>query len=301
MELFRKRETVIQNIAYMAIMSAINIVFVLISNLLPVLLFLLVLVLPLTSTIVTLYCKKRYYPVYAIVTLGLCLAVAGGFSIFDALIYVFPSLIVGFIFGYSFEKKLPSILILVGATIVQFFLSYLTYFILTKIVDNFDILQGLIKLLGMSDFKYLDAFLLIFLFIIAQIQIVLSYLFIKLNIQKFGIGVNLECSNRFIIYIVTLLTIGLSTLSYFYFPNWCIVFTLIPLPIYIYEALQLILKRKITSIVYLVIAHIGFIFIFAFLYKYATSPNQLILISFLTGLVTIIDYLDNYCFIKESK
>ena len=99
MEIFKKRETVTQNIAYMAIMSAINIIFVLLSNLVPGLLFLLVLILPLTSTVVTLYCKKVYYPVYAITTLGLCLAVAGGFSIFDALIYVFPSLIVGFVFG----------------------------------------------------------------------------------------------------------------------------------------------------------------------------------------------------------
>ena len=151
MELFRKRETVTQNIAYMAIMSAINIIFVLLSNILPVLLFLLVLILPLTSTIVTIFCKKKYYPVYAIVTLGLCFAVAGAFSIFDALIYVFPSLIVGFVFGICFEKKFPAILIIVGATVIQFGLTYLTYLVLTRIIASFDVMYGIIKLFGLSE------------------------------------------------------------------------------------------------------------------------------------------------------
>lgn len=299
MELFRKRETAVQNIAYMAIMSAINIIFVLLCNTLPVLLFLLVLILPLTSTIVTLYCKKKYYPIYALVTLGLCFAVAGGFSIFDALIYVFPSLIVGFLFGVSFKHKVSAILIIVCATVIQFFLTYLTYFVLTKIIDNFDVMIGLIKLFGLSDFKHLDAFLLIFLYIISQIQIVLSYLFIKLEIYKFGIEVNLECRSRYIPYSFTLLTTGLAVLSYFYFPNWCLVFVMMPLPIYIYETLQLILKRKKLNYVLLVIAHLSFIFLFAFLYRFVSSPNQLVLITTIYGLVTIIDFLGNYCFIKN--
>lgn len=301
MELFRKRETAVQNIAYMAIMSAINIIFVLISNLLPVLLFLLVLILPLTSTIVTLYCKKRYYPVYAIVTLGLCFAVAGAFSIFDALIYVFPSLIVGFVFGYFFEKKLPAILIIVGATIVQFGLTYLTYFILTKVITNFDIMYGIIKIFGMSDFPYLESFIVIFVYIISLIQIVLSYIFIKLEINKFGIDINLECQHRYLLYLVTIISTGLSVLAYFFFANWSIVFVLIPLPIYIYETLQLILIRRVLNYVFVGIVHLSFIFIFAFLYGYVSSPNQLILISTLLGLVTIIDFLDNYCFIQESN
>ena len=301
MELLRKRETVTQNIAYMAIMAAINIIFVLLSNLLPVLLFLLVLILPLTSTIVTLYCKKRYYPIYAVVTLGLCLAVAGGFSIFDALIYVFPSLIVGFVFGVSFEYKLPAILIIVGASIIQFGLTYLTYFILTKIINNFDVMYGIIKLFGMADFQYLNAFLLIFLFVISLIQIVLSYIFIKIEIHKFGIDVNLECKQRYLLYISTFLCIGLAVLSYFYFPDWTIIFVLMPLPIYVYETLQLVLKRKVLNYVLVGVVHLAFIFIFAFLYKYVSSPNQLVLIVTLIGLVTIIDFLDNYCFIQESN
>ena len=301
MEIFKKRETVIQNIAYMAIMSAINIIFVLLSNLVPGLLFLLVLILPLTSTVVTLYCKKVYYPVYAITTLGLCLAVAGGFSIFDALIYVFPSLIVGFDFGVCFEKKLPAIVIIVGTTVVQFALSFLTYFVLSKIVTNFDIMYGIINLFGLKDFAYLNAFLLIFVYIISQIQIVLSYIFIKLQINRLGIEINLECQNRFLLYCVSFISLILAVLSYFFFINWTMIFVILPLPIYVYEIVQLILKRKTVNYILIAVAHISFVFIFAFVYKYVHAPNQLITISILTGLVTIIDFLDNYCFHKESN
>ena len=136
MELFKKRETLIQNIAYMAIMAAVNVVFVLLSNVLPVLLFLLVFVLPLTSTIVTIYCKKRYFPIYFIVTLALCFGVSAGFSIFDTFIYVLPSLITGFIFGLFIEKQIPAIYTLIAATVIQYGLTILTFYVLGLIVDN---------------------------------------------------------------------------------------------------------------------------------------------------------------------
>lgn len=296
MQVFKKRESVIQNIAYMAIMAAINILFVLLSSALPVLLFLLVLVLPLTSTIVTLYCKKKYYPIYAIATLGLCLAVAGGFSIFDTLIYVFPSLIVGFLFGVGFEYKISAILILVGTTLAQFILSYLTFLVLTRIIVEFNVMDGLINLFGLKNFAYLNAFLLIFIYIVAQMQIVISYLFIRLQIKRIGIDVNLECQQRYLMYIVTLITTILAVISYFYFPSWTLVFVIMSITIYVYEVIQLIMSRKIWIYICLAIGHILFIFLFAFLYQYVNAPNQLILLTVLTGLVTIIDFLCNYCF-----
>ena len=99
MELFKKRETPVENITYLGIMAAINVIFVLLTNVLPVLFFLIVFVLPLTSAVVTLFCKKAYFPIYFIVTLALCFLVNLGFHIFDTFLYVFPSLITGFLFG----------------------------------------------------------------------------------------------------------------------------------------------------------------------------------------------------------
>lgn len=301
MEIFKKRESVIQNIAYMAIMSAINIIFVLLSNLLPALMLLLVFILPLTSTIVTIYCKKKYYLIYAITTLGLCIAVGSGFYLFDSLIYIIPSLIVGFLFGFSFEKKIPAILILIYTTIIQFGVSMLTSYLLGLIVINNNIFNALINLFGLSNFTYSNVFPLIFVYIVAQIQIVLSYIFVKIQLNKLGIAVNLKCQSRYWLYLVSILSIILAVITYFYCYSWTLVFVIMPLPLYVYETSQLLLKRKTILYVSLTFVHLSFIFIFAFLYQYVLAPNQLILITIITGSVTIIDFLDNYCFIKKSK
>ena len=74
-----------------------------------------------------------------------------------------------------------------------------------------------------------------------------------------------------------------------------------PLPIYVYEAVTMITSKNKISILLLGIAHISFIFVFAFLYQYFIAPNQLLVLIVLFGLVTIIDVLHNYCFDKKSK
>ena len=301
MELFKKRETLIQNIAYMAIMAAINVVFVLLSNVLPVLLFLLVFVLPLTSTIVTIYCKKRYFPIYFIVTLALCFGVSAGFSIFDTFIYVLPSLITGFIFGLFIEKRIPAIYTLIVATTVQYGLTVLTFYLLSLIVANTNLTESIIIAFGLGDFTFKAVFIQVFLFIIAEIQIIISYLFVKYQVNRLGIEINLICKLPFLLYIVELVFAGLTILSYFYFPVYTIVLLLLSLPIYIYQFTNLLLQKKIWIWVSLGAIHLAFIFIFAFLYGYTVAPNQFILILILFGLLTIIDFLGNYCFKQNTN
>ena len=301
MELFKKRETLIQNIAYMAIMAAINVVFVLLSNVLPVLLFLLVFVLPLTSTIVTIFCKKRYFPIYFVVTLSLCFAVSAGFSIFDTFIYVLPSLITGFIFGLFIEKQIPALYTLLAATVVQFGLTVLTFFVLSKIVENPNLTDSILLLFGLGDFEFKASFTQVFFFIISEIQIVISYIFVKYQVNRLGIEINLICKREYLLYIAEFLFAGLAVLSYFYFPVYAIVLVLIALPIYIYQLVLLVFKKQIWIWIAIGVIHLIFIFMFAFLYGYTAAPNQFILIYILFGLLTIIDILTNYCFKRNTN
>ena len=301
MSIFKKRETPIQNIAYMSIMAAINVIFVLLSNILPLLLFLLIFLLPLTSAIVTLYCKKRYYPIYFITTLALCTLVSFGFTIFDTLIYVFPSLITGFIFGVSFEKNVPGIMIIVGNTIIQFLLSILTFYVLGYIITNLNMMNVLINAFGLKDFPYKDTFTLIFLYVISMIQITLTYMFIKLQIKRFTIEFNLEISNKVTLFIGTFIIYSLIILSYFIFPKWTMVFVIMPLPIYIYELISIVVSKSKMGISLLALTHLGFIFIMALLVSKVNQPNQLMLLIVLYVSNTIIDILNNYCFAKRIK
>lgn len=301
MSVFSKRKTPIQNIAYIAIMGAINVLFVLLSNVFPLLLFLLVFILPLTSTIVTIFCNKKYYPIYFIVTLALCILVSYGFSIFDTLVYVIPSLITGFLFGFCFEKSTPMILILLGNTILEFLLSLLTFYILGSFITNMNMMNTLISAFGLTNFAFKKEFALIFLYVIAQIQIVLSYAFIKVELKRFGLEFNLNSPNRYLMYVVSICLFLVAIISYFYFSEFTIVFTLMPLVIYVYETSTLIMKKKTINYVLLGIGHLAFIFIFAFLYSCLAAPNQFILLYVLFGLVTIIDFLDNYCFHRNTN
>ena len=301
MGLFSKRITLIQNIAFMAIMAAINVVFVVLSNVLPVLLFLLVFVLPLTSTLVTIYCKKSYFPIYFIVTLALCFGVSAGFYIFDTFIYVLPSLITGFIFGFCIEKKIPAIYTLLIATAVQYGLTILTFFVLGKIVNNLDLTESIVIACGLKDFEFKAVFIQAFLFIVAEIQIIISYIVTKVLVNRLGIDVNLICRQNYILYAVEVLCGGLAVLSYFYFPVYTLVIVLFALPIYLYQLITLVLQKRIWVWASVAGIHLVFIFLFAFLYEYTQAPNQFILIYLLFGLLTIIDFLANYCFKQNTN
>lgn len=301
MSFLKKRETPVQNIAYIGIMAAINVVFVLISSLLPVLFILLVFILPLTSVIVTIYCKKYYYPVYFITTLALTFAVTAGFSIFDTFIYVLPSLITGFIFGILIEKNFPAIYILIINTIAQFGLTFLTFLFLDKVVAQVNFFESIYQLIGLGSFQYKAVLTNIFTYIIAQMQIALTYILVKYEMSRVCREVNLECKNRFILYIVTLCGLAVTILSVFYFPDWSIILTLLVLPITIYEVLDLsLLKRMVIYFAIGVSLLIG-IFIFAFLYKFIPNPNQLILIYVFFVLITIIDSIFNYCLKPKAE
>ena len=301
MELFKKRETLVQNIAYMAIMAAINVIFVFLSSLLPVLLFILVFILPLTSTIVTLLCKKRYFPIYFVVTLSLCFAVSAGFSVFDTFIYVLPSLITGFIFGFCIEKRIAAIYSIVVATIVQYGLTVLTFFVIGKIVTNLNLTESIIVAFGLGDYEFKAVFTQVFLFIISEIQILISYLVVRYQVSKLGFDVNLICKYKFIIYLTELGLFVLTILSYFYFPTFTIVLTLTSLNIYVYQVIDLCLKKRIWIWISIAGAHLFFLFFFAFLFQYTVAPNQFILFYILFGLVTIIDFLGNYCFKRNRN
>ena len=116
MKLFSKRETLLQNMALMGIMAAINIIVAVISAFAPVASIFLVLILPLSSTLVEIYCKDRYYPIYAVATIGLSL-VATLWNMETTIFYVLPSILTGYIFGLMSKKNVPAIYSILSASI----------------------------------------------------------------------------------------------------------------------------------------------------------------------------------------
>ena len=161
----------------MALMAAINVIFVLLTTFVPVLFFLIVFVLPLTSVIVTLHCQKKYFPIYAVATIGLCL-ICTIWKIDDTIFYVIPSLISGFIFGLLVEKKVPSFWIILITTVLQIGFTYASI-PLIKVMTGRNIIEVFAVAFGIGDFQYLDYVTPCFIFFISLAQEVLAFMIIR--------------------------------------------------------------------------------------------------------------------------
>ena len=300
MALFSKRKTIVQNIAYMAIMAAINVIFVLLTAILPPLMFLIVFVLPLTSTVVTLFCQKRYFPIYFVVTTALCLIVTSGIYIFDTFFYVIPSMLTGFVFGFLIERKAPAIYVIIISSALQYVLMFLTFLTLNAIVSEINFIDALLSIFGLSEFAFKDVFTNIFLYALATIQTLFTYLFLKLEIGKLGFEFNLELNNGFlplIVIMVSVITAFITT--FFYIPvTYVMLFFALPLVIYLFVSLML----EKSKIIYLLsgLSVVISIVIFVAFYIYLPHPNAIILASPIYVFTSCL-YFANYLFNKKTK
>lgn len=274
---FKKRETLVQNITYMALMAAINVVFVLLTTFVPVLFFLIVFVLPLTSVIVTLLCKKRYFPIYAVATIGLCL-ICTIWKIDDTIFYVIPSIISGFVFGIMVEKRVPSFWIILATTILQIAFTYASI-PLIKLMTGRNIINDFATAFGIKDFQYLDYVTPCFIFFISLAQQVLAFSIIKDELPKFGYELNEPNNIPLSLSLLLFSFIALAFAFAFIYGPIAYLMTLFALLLGIYALIHLVtLKNKIVYILLAASLIISF-FLFAILFPLIKEPLGLIFIN----------------------
>ena len=299
MKPFKKRETLIQNITYMALMAAINVVFVLLTTFIPVLFFLIVFVLPLTSVIVTLYCKKQYFPIYAFATIGLCL-ICTIWKIDDTIFYVIPSIISGFVFGLLVDKKVSSLWIIIVTTILQIGFTYASIPII-KLMMGRNIIEDFATAFGLSDFEYLDYVTPCFIFFISLAQEILAYMIIKEELPKFGYEVK-ETSTLTLPLVLTLMaSITLAIIFVFVYGPIAYLFTLFALLISTYATIELLSLKNKLIYAFLGISFVISIFGFALFYPLVEKPLGLVFINILFLMVGIIVLINNYLLKDKEK
>lgn len=298
MSTFRKKETLVQNMSYMGLMAAINIVFVLLTTLVPVLFFLIVFVLPLTSTIVALHCNKKYFPIYAFTTIGLCFLVTL-WKIDDTLFYVVPSIITGLIFALMVERKISAQWIIIATSIIQVAFTYLSIPVIKGLLGR-DIINDFATVFGLKDFIYLDYLAPASIFVLALIQEILSYIIINEEIKKFGFETNEASLLTFPMMIgltTSLLLVLIFALTY---RPLTYAFLLLSLYFAILLIAGLIGRKKKWIYIALIISFIITFFLFALLYKNIVVPLGLIGIAIYFLFVLIIVFIDN-CLSKNNN
>lgn len=208
MKIFSKRETLTENIALMALMSALNIIISVLLALLNVFSIFLILVLPLISALVEIYCKDRYYPIYAFASLGLAL-VATLWNIETTLFYLIPSLITGYLFGLLSKKNIPSIYSILITSLVQMGLT-MAQIPLVNFIFDVNVIETFKVFFKLEESTNIDVIVPSFIFVISLCEMSLTYLIISNELKKLNIR---EMENENIVYIDDIALIVSSTFS----------------------------------------------------------------------------------------
>lgn len=298
MNIFRKYETPLQNIAFMALMSAINVIFALITTFVPILFLILIFILPLTSVLVTIFCKKRYFIIYAVATIALCLGVTF-WDISNTFFYIIPSIISGFLFGILAMKKSPSIFLIIVPAFVQVVFTYISIPIIELMLD-INIINTFINAFGLQNNANVNLVVPSFIFLLSLIQSALSYMIIKDELPKFKIV--LEQNDKFyylIIVGVVLFLIAMGSVSVFfidwsYFALMCSLFFAVYLVVdfYNYKKLWLYISSGISLVITF--------FLFAGLYSIVGKEYGFLLLGIFPFLIGVIAFC-NMCLSKRKN
>ncbi len=282
----------------MGIMAAINVLFVLLTTLVPFLLFLIVFVLPLTSAIVTIYCKKKYFIIYAISTIALCMIVTI-WNIGDTIFYVIPSIISGFLFALLLEKRINPLYIIMITTIVQVVFSYLSI-PLIKLITSLSIIETFANAFKITSFAYIDYLVPVAILLLSFIQQIISYAVIKEELEKF---VKLEEAkySKFLLQSISIIVLIAMVVLAYLMPEYSLCLLCIATILSTHQFVDLIVSKNYLVYILLGIGAIVVFFLFAAFYQQIKEPLGILLIGLYSFLVSIISLINNYLLKDNSK
>ena len=289
MKFFSKKETLIENIAFFGLMAAINVIFVVLTTFIPILLVILVIFLTFSSTFVTLFCKKIYFPIFLFATLLICLLI----NLSDSLFFVTPSLLTGFIFGLMIEKKVPQSILLVLSTLIQIAFTYISYFIINA-VFGVSIVDTLFIVFKITSFEYKQMLIAPFIFVISFAQVLLSYIAIIFELPKLGIELDGLKSKLTYDFFGILASILVMILSIFVYKNLTYLFLLFAMLFSIDIVILIIKTKHVLSIAILGISIFLGLILVAVFYAIIPSPFKLTLIAIYALLVILVGFINKY-------
>lgn len=297
MALFSKKETLIRSMPLMAMMAAINVIFSLFTAFVPLLSVILIIFIPLTSTLVEVYCKDRYFPIYAIATLGLSVVVS--LSAIDfTLFYLIPSIVTGYIFGLMAKKNFPSLWGIFVAAILQTGISF-AFIPLIELITEHNLIEDIIRILNVADTTYFNNLLILMFFVISLIQTILSFIVVTNELHKFGVKNDNQKDWRLHVSLATILCSGIAVGLYFvYVPIslLCVGFA------WYFAVFSLIFeierKQKVSTIIMASMLLVN-LFAFAGLNQFVEKGSEFILLGIAPLCISLISL--GFYFLKKQK
>ena len=289
MSLFKKKTTLVHHIAYMGIMACINVLFIVLETFIPIGVFFLILFLPLVSTIVSYFCLKRYYIIYAAASFGLCAI----FNPASAIFYIIPSLASGFLTGVFLEKKINPFWIILACTVIEVSFTY-AFIPLIELITGVNFIEKILQIISLNDFVYRDELYNLTIFFIALAQCSLAQFVLLNEIKKMGIEINTRV-NSFLPYIIGLWAcLIVATIFAICYRPLAFVFIVISFYFALFLLADIIISQKVVGYVVLGSLLIVSFFAFSFLYSQIEKPLGLMLTGFFPLSVSIASFINNY-------
>ena len=292
-----KKETLIRTISFMSFFVAINVICSFLTTVVPILGIALIIFLPLTSAVVEVNCKDRWFPIYAFATIGLSLVVTLS-SIDFTIFYIIPSIFTGYIFGLFSKKRLPSMYAIFFATVIQTGLSF-AFIPLIELITGSNLLDVFVKIFGISDRFWFDTLLLLIFFVVALMQVVLSFIVVSNELKKFTTDKPMDHVHGLIAAVSSLgsATIA-STCAFFYLPV-SLIFVGISFYFGVFVVIEHVYFRNKLALILDGVFAFATLLLFALLNKFFNDGVDLILLCIAPVLVSVFSIF--YSFLKKSR
>ncbi len=202
----------IKSITLAAIFAAIYLIMSALSLIIPVLDGVILIIMPIFATFYAAKYSFKETFLFNFATLILCFLVTVSDPFFS-LLYIFPTLVVGDVFGLLYKKKVPYITSFFILTLI-YVLTNLFSFYLTKIIYEIDLLKELFNNPG-----FINDFSLSFLLIFSMLEAFSCQRIVTNELQKFNLYPIKEQKIPYYSYFINLIIGIFCVISLFFWTN----------------------------------------------------------------------------------
>ena len=297
MDGFNKKNTLIRAICFMSFFVAINVLCSFLTVVAPLASVILIIFLPLTSAVVEVNVKDRWFPIYAFATIGLSIVVTLS-SIDFTIFYIVPSIFTGYIFGLSLKRGFPKLLAIFIAALIQTGLS-LAFLPLLQLITDKNLVDVFAEILRISNRFLFETALLLIFFIVALAQVILSYIVVENELGKLGVKSIVKIDENLVTNSAGLICVVLGVIiSLFYLPVG-LLFLGFSFYFFGFGVFIQIKEKNYPCLIADGVCLLMQIFLFALLNQYFKDLKELTLLFILPGLSLLFSI--SYSFLKKSK
>src|SRR5574344_1019017 len=174
-----------QNLAFVALMCALNAVVATLSTLVPLSSLFVIIFLPLVSVLTVILCEDKYAIIYLVAAIALSLGVTA-YDITATLFYIIPAIVVGTLYDFLSKKNFPLAYTIFVTSILEMGLNYAAL-PLIKLLSGQDFLLVIETLLGVEQNPVVPYLVPSLIFIYSLMEVILASITSSLVMQRFGL------------------------------------------------------------------------------------------------------------------